>query len=941
MNVETQLNRVRGLIEHGRFQTAYSCVQLILKANPDHAEGWWLMANAVEDPAQVRFALEKAIENDPYHPQARAALDAITGEFPDIESADISEEHFDIDEETALSEDEFMRLFDEFGLDTASVYANARPPQQRENGHHQNGYGRDSLVQDLAQRVRRFKTGFLGGLAAEFGADFSTVESKAAWMEDDPNSPAWMDESSAPAWMDHDDEDETEEDIAARLFPWEQPDDPPAPHRDTGNGAGMMLYGEEVADPDDYDPSLAGLDVSWLREEIAKNDPAYNAAKSVEDDLDAAQRRRQEERAYRLGDGTPTPTPQAPREQSPPPAPQQEDAAHYYAAPPTLEMPAVQQQQPPPAPTPPQERVPTPAPPPPAPSPPAPPPPAPDQPPPLQYDPVHQRRLMAAEAADDFLLRLDRLSRDLVENQHQQLVAMVQVTRETVEMCRAGTQFWVPMVLESVVAEGDYIRTDDQGNAELFLPGSDGHVRIHSSSTLQLQHLGNANPGFDVALTLVKGDIEVDFSQSPAEFSRYEINTAHVSLVAEEAIFELRNETSGRTLIVVEEGILHMLHSTTDYVLQPGEGIIIESDGTHSGICRATSFAQLVAVVDGVPFEITSQADVQINVRIGPDLGAKRLGSIAPSEIKRVHGVSRDSLWYRIRVKGVYAWVSVRDIAANTNGELLPFFENSYTELDPQRGSGQTENLPRIEVAMSRPDMALLALHNQWRVRQGMLPLVPRPALHRVAQRVAEVVVDSVDHPSEWMEVVATFRSLHQLQDEGLLDGLDLPRGVRGVFVGQAQSETAILGHWQRIPVFTRLLRDSGEIFEGGVKVLPHPRGAYVFVLVVGTVGESKPALIDPSSQRIIIAQIEHLIPFDALDLQRPLQVQTLPHTAAAPHPKQWIPLQTWIIAPADEQPFALIFSDGKRSYEVELDPLEDVAILPSLSGIFERIEGR
>lgn len=73
----TQLMQAYHLIRAGDKKTALDILRPICQQQPDSADAWWLVANALSDPAQVRVALHKVLLIDPFHEQAQQKLDKL------------------------------------------------------------------------------------------------------------------------------------------------------------------------------------------------------------------------------------------------------------------------------------------------------------------------------------------------------------------------------------------------------------------------------------------------------------------------------------------------------------------------------------------------------------------------------------------------------------------------------------------------------------------------------------------------------------------------------------------------------------------------------------------------------------------------------------------------------------------------------------------------
>lgn len=72
-----QLRRAYDHIKGDRKMSAIQILRVVLEADPNNADAWWLMANAVDDPAEQRAAVEKTIALNPSHAQANERLAAI------------------------------------------------------------------------------------------------------------------------------------------------------------------------------------------------------------------------------------------------------------------------------------------------------------------------------------------------------------------------------------------------------------------------------------------------------------------------------------------------------------------------------------------------------------------------------------------------------------------------------------------------------------------------------------------------------------------------------------------------------------------------------------------------------------------------------------------------------------------------------------------------
>lgn len=87
---QEQLRRAYTLIQGERLDEATEIIRRVLSSDPDNADAWWLLANAVTEPADAAEALGNVLRLNPGHAEARAAYDELIAEYPDL-AADTSD----------------------------------------------------------------------------------------------------------------------------------------------------------------------------------------------------------------------------------------------------------------------------------------------------------------------------------------------------------------------------------------------------------------------------------------------------------------------------------------------------------------------------------------------------------------------------------------------------------------------------------------------------------------------------------------------------------------------------------------------------------------------------------------------------------------------------------------------------------------------------------
>jgi tetratricopeptide (TPR) repeat protein len=118
MSIREQLEEAYELIQQEQLDEATAFLKPILDDNPDNADAWWLMANAVSEPRDARRALVNVLKNNPRHTKAREMLDKLNELYPPrddelmmmLEIPEIEDDPFGRAPKT--SDDDLLNLFD-------------------------------------------------------------------------------------------------------------------------------------------------------------------------------------------------------------------------------------------------------------------------------------------------------------------------------------------------------------------------------------------------------------------------------------------------------------------------------------------------------------------------------------------------------------------------------------------------------------------------------------------------------------------------------------------------------------------------------------------------------------------------------------------------------------------------------------------------------------
>lgn len=75
--IQSQLQLAYGMIREGQRHEALRLLAPICREHPQNASAWWLAAHALDDPEQVKYALNQVLRIAPNYPGAREKLDRL------------------------------------------------------------------------------------------------------------------------------------------------------------------------------------------------------------------------------------------------------------------------------------------------------------------------------------------------------------------------------------------------------------------------------------------------------------------------------------------------------------------------------------------------------------------------------------------------------------------------------------------------------------------------------------------------------------------------------------------------------------------------------------------------------------------------------------------------------------------------------------------------
>lgn len=524
-----------------------------------------------------------------------------------------------------------------------------------------------------------------------------------------------------------------------------------------------------------------------------------------------------------------------------------------------------------------------------------------------------------------------------------QIAGRVTVSRAGVEVLRSGTEDWVAITMESVVGTGDRLRTDANGQSEIGLFDQNALIRLEPNTELSINRMERTEQGFLVAFGLLNGHIHQTLLPVPDLYIGYEFSTPTTTLVTAGGVFDLWLDDAQNTNILTTDGAVYVGENRVQ--LGALQGMRAEASGALSEIIAAESAVQLSASIDGVPARFITDADVQLNIRQGPDARTELLGTVLPREVNRVMGVSEDGQWYRLKHGRGYGWVSrsafqVEVEAANLVAYPADHIERLVTEeTAPAISAAPTVEAPAaaannagaaILQHFSYAEVELIARLNEWRIRDGMWPLKPNTTLRDMAYSQGRYLLSLSRLPDD-LHTDAQGRNPRQRALDPAFNWphyLSADRMAIGENIYIGSNLNAAINYWQNSEIH-RQATISGGYREVGVAVMPHPLGN-IYVVVFGARPNVLPILLDPASGTLYVSSesYRYAAPGDWLNAVR--GVQFIPSALSPVNTSGWTPWARALNRPNGDAFTVAYQGDENKLVMVNFNPAEDIAWLPS-----------
>lgn len=263
-----------------------------------------------------------------------------------------------------------------------------------------------------------------------------------------------------------------------------------------------------------------------------------------------------------------------------------------------------------------------------------------------------------------------------------ELAASLEVLSAGVEVKRVNTEQWVSVRIESLIGEGDSIRTDGTGTASIIFFNDGTELTLEPGTELTVLEFRGDSTKFNISLRMLAGITRQQILRALEADAVYSVETPAVNMTVRGTVFAVRVEDTGRSSVVTSDGEVAVADSSQDAGVPAGFGLRVPVNQRFSEVVPATTFEELDAALDGCAATFQTESDVRVNIRLGPDITFARVGSIAPGEINNLVGVTENGEWYRVAFRGGFGWISGAGFGVNIAPSCagLRIFENDYEE---------------------------------------------------------------------------------------------------------------------------------------------------------------------------------------------------------------------------------------------------------------------
>lgn len=259
-----------------------------------------------------------------------------------------------------------------------------------------------------------------------------------------------------------------------------------------------------------------------------------------------------------------------------------------------------------------------------------------------------------------------------------ELAATLEVLAEGVEVQRVNTVNWIGVKVEAIVGVGDTIRTNATGRARITFFKNGAETDLLPNTEYQINRFSGDEQSFQISVAVLAGQTAQRLARLLDANSNYSVTTPGLVLAARGTQFNIRVEGSGRSAMLVSNGIVAASAQEAEAPVNPGFGVRADASGALSDVVPATTFDQLDAALDGCPGTLDIKEDISLIVRLGAGAQYPRIGVIDPRDVTLFMGINQSGGWYRIPFRGGFGWIARPQVSITRGCAGLRPFDDGY-----------------------------------------------------------------------------------------------------------------------------------------------------------------------------------------------------------------------------------------------------------------------
>ncbi|MEO0562673.1 MAG: SH3 domain-containing protein [Chloroflexota bacterium] len=245
----------------------------------------------------------------------------------------------------------------------------------------------------------------------------------------------------------------------------------------------------------------------------------------------------------------------------------------------------------------------------------------------------------------------------------ERFAAILDVIYDGVEIRRNETNAWIAVSAGAVMAfaDGDAIRTDENGRALLTLDAVDGEILVLPNTEFALSDYRLASTTADEPLvigTMVRG--ETIHRVASAAPNGYLIGGGTAATVESETAHFIASERDGEAVFIVADGMLRFGILQEPIALSAAQAVYQGTRGAsevYTDLPAPTPPASIVGRVQGCAGTIVTESGQNLNARTGPGTNNIQLGQFPNGADVQVMGVVAFGGWYRVQFRSGFGWV--------------------------------------------------------------------------------------------------------------------------------------------------------------------------------------------------------------------------------------------------------------------------------------------